>query len=485
MVSSARWCAPRWTERVLRRIAAGCALVLSALLSARPVTAAETECRVRNLAYAVRCGSVAQVVGGQRLELAYVRVPARARLPYPDPVYFIAGGPGQSATHLVAAMTGVLARLNNRRDLVFVDVRGTGRSAPLDCPGEGALTLSERLDEAAMRAHTQRCAELHRDRPLQQYGTPGAAADIEAVRATLGHDRINIVAASYGTRVALGYHALHPQHVRAMVLDGVLPPDHSLSAHSARYLAEAWQTLLRECAADSACASLEPESALGALLEAPPAPITVRNPVTGETEHVVGSARMALALVRTALHAPVARSALPAALARSRDGDLAPLLALASSVWHVRGTDGFARGAHLATVCNEDATLPPPAAEPPPSVFDRVTSEGYQAQCDQWRRPGAPPIPPIRPASEPVLLLSGALDPVTPPSLAQRVAEALGSQVRHLVSPSGGHGLLAAGCTRDLIHRFIDAGPAGLDAAPGTGCLTRTPRPPFYAGTGR
>jgi len=457
------------------RTAVGIALCLLPLAA----RAGETACRIPDLAHEVRCGEVA--ARSEAVAIAYVRVPARARLASTDAVYFVAGGPGQSATSLAGTMTGVLARLNNRRDLVFVDVRGTGRSAPLDCPGEEALTMAERLDEAAMRAHVRRCAERHRSRPLALYGTPGAVADIEAVRGALGHDRINVVAASYGTRVALAYRALHPDRVRAMVLDGVLPPDHSLAAHSAHHLSVAWDALLQACAEDEACAALEPAAALRVLLDAPPVQMVLRNPLTGATERVGSSPRMALALLRATLHSPVAQSALPAVLHLSRDGRMEPLLALASSVWNARRAEGFARGAHMATICNEDAVAPGPA--PPPAgragLFDGVTAEGYRTQCDDWRRPGALPLPPLKTATTPVLLLSGGLDPVTPPALAQRVADALGPQARHLVSPGGGHGLLAAGCTRDLVYRFVDDGMTGLDAPPGVACLTQTPRPAF------
>ena len=60
-------------------------------------------------------------------------LPAVARNKRPDPVFLLAGGPGQSAIDLAAPMGRLLSRMNNRRDIVLVDQRGTGRSSPLKC----------------------------------------------------------------------------------------------------------------------------------------------------------------------------------------------------------------------------------------------------------------------------------------------------------------------------------------------------------------
>lgn len=466
---------------------AALALCCAALVPGAALALEEAACRVRNLPYEVRCGHVGQPVGpdagAPRIEVHYVRVPARARIPTPDPVYFIAGGPGQSATHVAAAVTGALARLNNRRDIVFVDLRGTGRSAALDCPGEDALTLAQRLDESAMREHTSACRTRYAGLPLQFYGTVGAAADIEAVRAALGHERINLVASSYGSRLALAYQALHAARVRSAVLDGVLPPDHDLAGGSAGNAARAWRDLVDACVPDRACAELAPDATLRGLIAAGDRSVDVVNPLTGAVETARIGPKAMVALVRAALHSPSAASALPAALDRAAGGRIEPLLALASSVWNARRSDGFSRGAHLAAVCNDrPATIVPPDADDP--VFAPHVGGRDGVQCEGWRRPAAPPLPAVAPATMPVLLLSGGLDPVTPPALAQRVADALGPKARHLVSPGGGHGLLAAGCTRDLVYRFIDAGLVGLDAAPGSDCLTRVPRPPFLKTAG-
>ena len=122
-----------------------------------------TPCRVPGLANEVRCGVVRRPLDaarptGPQLDIHFIVVPAVARRRLPDPVFLLAGGPGQSAIALAPAVLPLLARLNNRRDLVFVDQRGTGRSAPLDCEDRRHAPLAEPAGLARSEATT---LELH------------------------------------------------------------------------------------------------------------------------------------------------------------------------------------------------------------------------------------------------------------------------------------------------------------------------------------
>ena len=87
-------------------------------------------------------------------------------------------------------------------------------------------------------------------------------------------------------------------------------------------------------------------------------------------------------------------------------------------------------------------------------------------------------------AAAPVLVLSGGLDPVTPPRHGQRVAQALGPQARHVVVPHAGHGLMLQGCLRDVVFRFIDAPDAAAALQVEGGCAEKMPRPPAFTPPG-
>ena len=123
-----------------------------------------------------------------------------------DPVFFLAGGPGQAATDHAVMIDAALREVRKQRHVVLVDQRGTGRSNPLDCgrPDEtSSVAELDALSETAIRAESQRCVDaLSQRADLRFYTTTEAIRDLDAVREALGAPRINLIGVSYGTRVA-------------------------------------------------------------------------------------------------------------------------------------------------------------------------------------------------------------------------------------------------------------------------------------------
>nr|MDQ2736302.1 alpha/beta hydrolase [Pseudomonadota bacterium] len=151
----------------------GRSLALAALLAAAAASSiasaedtALVECHVAGIANGVLCGSVERPLDPDHPERAtitikYVVVPAMARRKIADPVFMLAGGPGQSAVSIAAQTMPLFSRLNNRRDIVFVDQRGTGGSAPLVCKDEDSDSLAERSEpDRQLRLVVQCKAEL-------------------------------------------------------------------------------------------------------------------------------------------------------------------------------------------------------------------------------------------------------------------------------------------------------------------------------------
>ena len=157
--------------------------------------------------------------------------------PRPDPLFILAGGPGQAASFLgpfAAALTGV----RKDRDIVLVDQRGTGRSSPLECAAFKPDHSLEAAIEFDPVPKAQACARELAAQGVDaaQYTTAAWVADLDAVRAALGYDKINLWGGSYGTRAALEYLRRHADHVRSVVLDGVA---HAVDEIHARCLADA------------------------------------------------------------------------------------------------------------------------------------------------------------------------------------------------------------------------------------------------------
>jgi len=229
-----------------------------------------TECRVAGLRHSVQCGVLQRALDparpdGPKIDIHYVVAPAMARRKLPDPVFLLAGGPGQSAITLAPSMLALFARLNNRRDIVFVDQRGTGKSAPLECADPQRESLAEQADPDRPFKRLMECRAALLKLPyikapgdLGYFTTTLAMQDLDAVRQAIGAERINLVGASYGTRAALEYARQFPQAVRRSVIDGVAPPDMVLPASFSTDGQAAFDKLLADCEREPACSKAFP-----------------------------------------------------------------------------------------------------------------------------------------------------------------------------------------------------------------------------------
>jgi len=477
--------------------AAVCALLLAGALAAcsdnsarRQVTLAE--CRLPRLASAAQCGSIEvaedrATTGGRRIPIAFAVLPANTLRPRGDPLFMLAGGPGQSAAAL-APLAGMLGGVRRDRDIVLVDPRGSGKSAPLHCD---ALAPRDPFDEFAnldAAAAAQRClAEIKTagNADVALYNTPAYVADLDAVRAALGYDRINLWGGSYGTRAAQEYLRRFPQRVRSVVLDGVAPPDLRISLDIWPTREAALAQLFVACAETPACKSAYPD--LNATLAgiqkdlAAGHSVHVTDPRTGAPREVKLNFDMVIGALHALIYAPEFASLIPAVLQRAQAGDFAPLAAAALTL-----TDDVNRSMnlplHYAVTCAEDA--PRISAEDAKQVLATLRAPALArtnlAACDGWPRPALPPDFNAPLASDkPVLILSGGLDPVTPPANGKRVAETLPNS-RHVIAAGYGHIVSSHACAPRLIEKFIDD--AGFDTLPQS-CLDHlatSTRPPIF-----
>ncbi len=465
---------------------------------AQAATPALQPCRLHGVPHEALCGAVSRALDpadarGVRIDVHFAVLPALARQPKPDAVWFIAGGPGQSAIALAGPVSAMLARFGNRRDIVLVDQRGTGRSAALPCePDAAALPLADTIDPARQWQRARACLSRLQALPhgdLRHYTTAIAARDLEAVREALGAARLNLVGVSYGTRVALDYMRQFPDRVRRAVLDGVAPPDMALPWASAVDAQAAFDALLRSCEAEAACRARHARlrDRWAALLASLPRAVVPPHPASGRSETLTLTRDMLLGLVRAALYAPATASALPAALDEAAQGRFAPMVGLASVTAAPRGRSAaqtLAQGMHFSVVCTED--MPDAAQWPAPAPdFGRGLAPLYAQVCRDWPRGTVDAdFRLLGPAPAPTLLLSGGVDPATPPRHGERVARALGAKARHEVVANAGHGLLALPCVRELVFRFVDAADDAAALRLDSGCARDVPRPPAFVPPG-
>jgi len=306
--------------------------------------------------------------------------------------------------------------------------------------------------------------------------------DLDAVRRELEAEQINLVGGSYGTRAALDYMRQFPLAVRRVVIDGVAPPDMVLPMSFSTDGQLAFDALLSACENEPACRRAHPALRAGwvQLLQSLPKRVTIAHPLTGQPETFMLSRELVLSAVRGPLYSPALTAALPQAIDEAVQGRYEALVGI-NSLFTSRKGMGLAMGMHFSVVCAEDVPRLARSADKPGSDFGSDFQQLYEKVCADWPRGELPAaFYTIPPARQPVLLLSGGLDPVTPPRHGNRTALALGANARHVVVPNAGHGVMGLGCMRDTVFRFIDAADAAAALAVETGCAKNVPRPlPF------
>jgi pimeloyl-ACP methyl ester carboxylesterase len=425
---------------------------------------------------------------GPTVGLFVARVAALTSAPQPDPLLLIAGGPGQSTVDFYLQLRAAFEPVRRERDLILVDQRGTGRSsAGFTCnvPDDLALDTAPREE---LQSFIEGCvAELKHDPKL--YTTTVAVADLERVRAALGIEQWNLYGVSYGTRVAQHYLRRFPEHARAVVLDGVVPPALALGPDVAREAQRALDRIFARCRADMGCAArfADLPAEFGALLarleESPvtkpsPPPGTVAAAPPAAAGDVTFGAQELRALVRFMSYNGATVALLPVLLHEAHGGNYDPLVRQASTLLRDL-PESLSFAMSNSVLCTED--VPFISADGGSALegtyLGTTIVDSLNLICSRWPAGAIDPDFKTPVASDrPVLLLSGSNDPITPPEYADRVAATLPNSA-HLVGQGQGHGMMAVGCVPRLVAKFLDdPKPASLAAD----CLAAEPPTPFF-----
>lgn len=423
---------------------------------------------------------------GRRIELAIAWVPAREEA-LPDPVFMLAGGPGQSARDSYPQIAAAFADSNKRRHIILVDQRGTGGSHPLACADDAdaqAALEGESFSAQRARAFAERCRDkLSADADLRHYTTTDAIADLDAVRDAIGAAQINLVGISYGTRVAQQYAARYPAHTRTVVLDSPVPNSLYLGQDHASNLETALTAQFARCAGDTPCGKAlgDPRAQLDALLaksKVQPLDVRYRDPIDASWREEPLNLDRLVTVVRLFAYSPLTAALLPLSLKEALDGHPETLMAQSRLV--LSQLEGqMMHGMELSVLCSEDVA----GLHVDPADADRLLGtafiESITAQCAVWPQGEMPAdFHEDWQSDIPTLVLSGELDPVTPPRYAEQIVDKL-SHGRLLLLRGQGHNVIPSGCMPKLMARFIaSADAAALDAA----CLDTLDAPPPFAG---
>lgn len=417
---------------------------------------------------------------GRKIGLNIILLPATGKAA-PDPLFYLAGGPGAGATSYAAET--FLNQLRRNRDVVLVDQRGTGKSNPLVCALTGTQSdMRGYFGEVFPTDKVRACrVELEKIANLKLYTTSMAMDDLDDVRSALGYDRINLYGGSYGSTAALVYLRQHPDHVRAVAVFGVAPPDAKIPLTFAKGVQDAVNNLFADCQADPACHAAYPDvaaefKAIMTLFDKGPVQTTAPNVYTRQEQQVTVTRDAFVDAIRVMLYVPNASAALPALIHLGAKGNLAGLIGTGFQV--VSQIDSrINRGMQFSVLCAEDVpfiTEDEVKRTSANSFYGDARVRPTVRACGEWPRGTVAPsfLDPVK-ADAPVLMISGRLDPVTPPWVAENAVRAL-PHGRMVTIPNGTHASYE--CVENLVAEFIDRGKLeGLD----TSCVNSIKRPPF------
>jgi pimeloyl-ACP methyl ester carboxylesterase len=450
----------------------------------KPPTALElSTCTLPGLTQVARCGVLNVPENPERpaerqLAIHFVVIPATDSPTFSDPIVPLMGGPGEDAIGAAAIYLEQFSSLRANRDLLLVDQRGTGQSAPLRCelysPEQPAASLRDVFPLAAVR----QCERKLRARAdLMQCGYLRFSSDLEEVRRALGYGPLNLFAGSYGTRAAVVYLRAYPRSVRTAYLGSVVPIDVAQPLPMARTEQVALDSILGACAADSVCHSAFPNLSV----EFHEVVARLTSGVSVLVPGSIGKGRLERGRVaewiRSKLYRPKSAAVVPWLIHQAYLGNWTPMVEGILSDARDADVD-LNLGLLFAITCNEDLPFVQQneiLAQTQGTFLSDYRVRQQNAACNVWPRVSLPTgyRVPVR-SSVPTMFVSGDADGGTPLWFMKHVAPGFTERVE-VVARGQGH-TEWSDCISQLYRRLIING--SVPELVGVSCEP-IPRPAF------
>lgn len=442
-------------------------------------------CYLKGLSEQLQCGQISvpenpALPEGKKIDIHFAILPAIKNTHPNEAMLAIAGGPGQSAIEHAAGFDKMLGKVRQQRDILLIDQRGTGKSNILNCGEDSDLNMLSYDDEKIdMIAETEKCLEAT-DADVTQYGSETALKDFEAVREYLGYQKLHVYGISYGTRMGQLYMRHYPEVLSTVTLDGVVPMQQSVIAIGSA-IERGFELLIRDCQSNHVCQQQYPDlladfTAVNDRLAKKAVSQTVNDPLTYEASTLLLTRSKFIGAIRMGLYSPAVRALLPHAIHQAAKENYQPILGVYGL--SMNGLD-MAMGMHATVVCGEDIhrITDQMREDAKNSYVSQNMLEGLEKTCEAWKIPSVDDSfsDPIK-SDIPTLILSGKLDPATPPHWAAMIEEGLKNSL-HLISPFATHGVASQTCADKLIADVVNKGSVKeIDAS----CLQKDIRRSFF-----
>ncbi|MDP2559783.1 alpha/beta hydrolase [Psychrobium sp. 1_MG-2023] len=421
-------------------------------------------CFVDGVKTQLKCGSLTVPEDwtkpqGATLGVHVIVVNAISTTPKKDPLFLLMGGPGQASSELTGMLIKIFRETRENRDLVLIDQRGTGKSNPLLCEDSQANPYSDVFADFDV-SDVNKCLESY-DHDLAQYNTNNAVLDFEAVREALGYEQINLYGISYGSRAAMVYMREKPQALRSVILDGVVPPQIAVGPMGAE-AARSFDLLIEQCHQEDKCRQKYPNLRQDYLtvrseLEQQTIETVIDHPVTDKPVTLKVDTAKFIGTLHSLMYSTGQRELIPFVIEQFALKNYKPLSGLIAASQEPQSK--IYTGLHFNIICNEDiprADAALLAKDKENSFSGQHSMSGLNMVCQHWPKFDAPANFGDQVVSDiPTLLLSGELDPVTPPAWADLAAKGL-SVHKHYVAKKAGHGLVTQTCAGKMIAQYID-----------------------------
>jgi pimeloyl-ACP methyl ester carboxylesterase len=427
---------------------------------------------------------------GRMIDLKLVVIKATSNTPAPDPIFYLAGGPGVAAASEDALNQQFPLSLSQNHDLVFVDQRGTGGSnrvlVPTDSPDLTGMTPEE-IDTTLNEVVTKFLAEINMD--PRYYTSSVAADDLDEVRQALGYDKVNLVGYSYGGTAAQYYLLQHESHVRTMTIGSGSLLDIPVFELWAKNAQQALDNIFLLCQEDEGCQAAFPnlETEFYALIDnltAQPQTIDYTNPSDKQPASVTFSADYFAAVIVHMMKDAKYDSNIPILIHRAyQDNDWDGII---NFIINEGGYEWWGDQVMERVIrCSEKwAAFDPLAVEEFSkgsfaAGWDINLAQIQSLNCKYTPAGETPEGQAVQIGSQvPVLIINGDLDPIDPPEN-MAGADKLWPNSLSLISPYQGHAISDMNlirCWWSIQNNFIQTGSVeGLD----TSCLQILSPPKF------
>ncbi len=410
---------------------------------------------------------------GKQIQLAVAVLRRQSEDSKAQPLVFIDGGPGDAGMQKLWYF--IDDALQQDRDIIVLDLRGTGFSKPQLCPDLGetffeilAADQDPATDEEQKITAALSCRDalVQRGIDIRQYHSRAIAQDLNALRQSLGYEQWHVFGVSYGTHVAQVYAEQFPEDLSSLILDSSIPDiENYYTSNTSNYLGSL-QKVFRSCSDDPACQMEYPNLeedyyAVIADLSENPIEVEVEASVSAGGRFHYNAEDFKIA-IQQSLYRPQLIKVIPLMITAFKERKIGPLSNLVAAF---SGALGLDYGAYYCMTCNE--------------VMPRTSYAAYQADagqyqalrgglsfyksdfliCDRWNEGYAFSESNDSTAVEayqgPVLVFAGKYDPITPSHFGPLTAGKY-AQSTLVEAPSSGHGPGASLTGFKIINEFVN-----------------------------